>query len=138
MKSYQNLVSALLLAAAICVPSVLAGAASAGNPAPDFTLIDSNGIEHTLSGFSGKTVVLEWVNHADLYRIRGVGSEYADLLEAAGVDTVVELATRNPTNLYKKLMSVNEEKKLVRRLPVQAQVVEWVEQAKTLPRVISY
>lgn len=89
------------------------------------------------SGISSK-LILEWINHIDLYRIKGVGSEYADLLESAGVDTVVELATRNPANLYEKLVAVNEEKKLVRRLPVQSQVQEWVEQAKGLPRVISY
>jgi predicted flap endonuclease-1-like 5' DNA nuclease len=89
------------------------------------------------SGISSK-LILEWVNHIDLYRVKGVGSEYADLLEAAGVDTVVELATRNPANLFEKLSAVNEEKKLVRRLPVATQVEEWVEQAKQLPRVINY
>jgi len=89
------------------------------------------------SGISHK-FVLEWVNHVDLYRIKGVGSEYADLLEASGVDTVVELATRNPVHLYDKLVAVNEEKKLVRRLPTAAQVQDWVQQAKGLPRVIQY
>jgi predicted flap endonuclease-1-like 5' DNA nuclease len=88
------------------------------------------GISHTL--------VLKWVNHVDLFRIKGVGSEYADLLEVAGVDTVVELAQRNPDNLFAKLVSVNEDKKLVRRLPVLNQVQEWVEQAKSLPRKINY
>jgi uncharacterized membrane protein HdeD (DUF308 family)/predicted flap endonuclease-1-like 5' DNA nuclease len=83
-------------------------------------------------------LVLEWVNHVDLYRIKGVGSEYADLLEEAGVDTVVELAQRNAVNLYNKLVTVNEEKKLVRQLPGQSQVTQWVGQAKELPRVISY
>ena len=85
-----------------------------------------------------KTLILEWVNHVDLYRIKGVGSEYADLLEAAGVDTVVELAQRNPANLFEKLSEVNAEKNLVRKLPTQTQVEEWVAQAKDLPRVISY
>jgi predicted flap endonuclease-1-like 5' DNA nuclease len=84
------------------------------------------------------TLVLKWVNHVDLFRIKGVGSEYADLLEAAGVDTVVELATRSPANLFAKLESVNEEKKLVRKLPVLSQVEDWVEQAKSLPRKINY
>ena len=84
------------------------------------------------------TLVLKWVNHVDLFRIKGVGSEYADLLEMAGVDTVVELATRNPANLFAKLESANEEKKLVRKLPVLAQVQDWVEQAKSLPRKINY
>ncbi len=91
----------------------------------------------TAAGIS-HSLVLKWVNHVDLFRIRGVGSEYADLLEMAGVDTVVELAQRNPDNLFGKLEAVNEEKKLVRRLPVLNQVQEWVEQAKTLPRKINY
>lgn len=84
------------------------------------------------------TFVLKWVNHVDLFRIKGVGSEYADLLEVAGVDTVVELAIRNPDNLFAKLASVNEEKKLVRKLPVLNQVQDWIEQAKSLPRKINY
>jgi len=88
-------------------------------------------------GLSPKRV-LEWVNHADLYRIKGVGSEYADLLEAAGVDTVVELARRNPESLYATLEAVNREKNLVRRLPSPAQVRDWVEQAKALPRKVFY
>jgi uncharacterized membrane protein HdeD (DUF308 family)/predicted flap endonuclease-1-like 5' DNA nuclease len=90
-----------------------------------------------LTGISSK-LVLEWVNHCDLFRIRGVGSEYADLLEAAGVDTVVELAKRNPANLYLRMIDVNAEKNLVRRIPVQSQVEDWVAQAKLLPRVITY
>lgn len=89
------------------------------------------------SGISHK-LLLTWINHIDLYRIRGVGSEYAELLEAAGVDTVVELATRNPAHLYQAMVAVNEEKKLVRKLPVQSQVEDWVQQAKGLPRVVSY
>jgi len=83
-------------------------------------------------------LVLEWVNHADLFRINGVGEEYSDLLEAAGVDTVPELAQRNPEHLYQKLVEVNQEKKLVRRLPTQAQVSDWIEQSKQLPRVVTY
>ena len=89
------------------------------------------------SGVSGK-LILEWVNMVDLFRIKGVGEEYADLLEESGVDTVVELALRNPANLFKKMTEVNVEKKLVRRLPTQGQVEDWVAQAKSLPRVISY
>ena len=84
------------------------------------------------------TFILKWVNHVDLFRIKGVGSEYADLLEVAGVDTVVELANRNPDNLFAKLASVNEEKKLVRKLPVLNQVQDWIEEAKSLPRKINY
>jgi predicted flap endonuclease-1-like 5' DNA nuclease len=86
----------------------------------------------------GEKNILEWVNAADLFRIRGVGSEYADLLEEAGVDTVVELATRKPENLFKKIVEVNADKKLVRKLPTEAQVADWVKQAGKLPRVIEY
>ncbi len=89
------------------------------------------------TGISGD-LILEWVNHADLYRIKGVGSEYSDLLEEAGVDTVAELAQRNPENLLEKMTDVNEQKKLVRRLPVLSMVKGWVDQAKKLPRQIEY
>ena len=89
------------------------------------------------SGISEK-LILEWVNHADLFRIKGVGEEYADLLEAAGVDTVVELAQRKAENLFQKMGATNAQKKLVRKLPTQAQVTDWVEQAKALPRMVSY
>ncbi len=89
------------------------------------------------TGISDK-LLLEWVNHADLFRIKGVGEEYADLLEEAGVDTVPELAQRNPANLYEALEKANAAKKLVRQLPTRAQVESWVEQAKALPRVVTY
>jgi len=82
--------------------------------------------------------VLHWANRADLFRIKGIGEEYSDLLEAAGVDTVPELAQRNAENLYKKLLEVNEQKKLVRRPPTLKQVQDWVAQAKELPRVLTY
>jgi len=85
-----------------------------------------------------KTLILEWVNHADLYRIKGVAEEYSDLLEEAGVDTVVELATRNPENLYNKIIEVNTAKKLVRRPPSQKMVEDWILQAKDLPRAVFY
>jgi len=85
-----------------------------------------------------KGLILEWVNHADLYRIKGVAEEYSDLLEEAGVDTVVELATRNPENLFKKIMETNETKKLVRRPPSQKMVENWVHQAKDMPRGVFY
>jgi predicted flap endonuclease-1-like 5' DNA nuclease len=83
-------------------------------------------------------LVLEWVNHADLMRIKGVGSEYADLLEEAGVDTVPELAQRNAANLTVKLESINESKNLVRRVPSESQVGTWITEAKTLPRAVEY
>lgn len=82
--------------------------------------------------------VLKWVNMADLFRIKGVSTQYAELLEAAGVDTVKELATRNPENLHRTLAEVNKARRLVRVLPSQRMVASWVEQAKNLPRAISY
>jgi predicted flap endonuclease-1-like 5' DNA nuclease len=82
--------------------------------------------------------VLEWVNRADLMRINGVGSEYADLLEAAGVDTVKELATRNPANLHAKVVETNDAKKLVRRTPTEADVTKWVTEAKSLPAAVTH
>ena len=85
-----------------------------------------------------KTLILEWVNLADLFRIKGVGEEYSDLLEEAGVDTVVELAQRNPDNLYQTVVDLNQKKKLVRKLPTQSQVSDWVKQANKLPRVLEY
>jgi predicted flap endonuclease-1-like 5' DNA nuclease len=86
----------------------------------------------------GHEYVLDWVNRADLMRIRGIGEEYSDLLEKAGVDTVAELAQRNPGNLYNKILEVNEEKRLVRRPPTRDMVARWIEQAKTLERIVSY
>ena len=89
------------------------------------------------AGISSK-LVLEWVNHVDLFRVKGVGEEYADLLEEAGVDTVPELAQRNPDNLYTKMVEVNKEKDLVRKLPAPSQVADWIAEAKNLPRKINY
>ncbi len=83
-------------------------------------------------------LILEWVNHVDMFRIKGVSEEYADLLEEAGVDTVPELAQRNAANLHAKLVEINAEKSVVRRLPSQEQVKDWIEQAKALPRKITY
>jgi predicted flap endonuclease-1-like 5' DNA nuclease len=83
-------------------------------------------------------LILTWVNHCDLFRIGGVGAQYAELLEAAGVDTVVELANRNPENLTVRLAEVNAEKNLVNRLPDEGSVRDWIEQAANLPRMISY
>lgn len=89
------------------------------------------------SGISGK-LILEWVNLADLCRIKGVGEEISDLLEEAGIDTVPELATRNPENLHAKLVQINDEKKLVRQVPSVKQVSDFVQQAKDLPRVVTH
>jgi predicted flap endonuclease-1-like 5' DNA nuclease len=82
--------------------------------------------------------LLDWVNRADLMRIKGVGEEYSDLLEEAGVDTVVELANRNAENLLEKVTAVNKEKKLVRKLPVLSMITDWIKQAKKLPRIVEY
>lgn len=82
--------------------------------------------------------VLEWVNRADLFRIKGVAEEYSDLLEASGVDTVVELAQRNAASLHAKMMEVNASRPIVRKLPALSQVEGWIAQAKSLPRAVSY
>jgi len=86
----------------------------------------------------GEKQILRWANMADLFRIKGVGEEYADLLEAAGVDTVPELGQRNAANLFAKMTEVNEAKKLVRALPTEDKVSDWVAQAKKLDRKIEY
>ncbi len=82
--------------------------------------------------------ILKWVNHVDLFRVKGIGAQYAELLEAAGVDTVPELAQRKPDNLLQKMIEVNEKTKKVRQLPSINRVKEWIEQAKKLPRVVTY
>ncbi len=89
------------------------------------------------TGISGK-LILRFANMADLFRINGVGQEYAELLEAAGVDTVPELAQRNAANLTAKMEEVNAEKRLVRRTPPLTSVEKWIEEAKTLPRELTY
>ena len=83
-------------------------------------------------------VILKWANRADLARINGVGIEYADLLEAAGVDTIPELAQRNADNLLIKLTTVNEEYEFVKKLPSEKQLEDWISQAKALPRILYY
>lgn len=93
-------------------------------------LEEKTGIAHKL--------ILAWVNRADLMRIKGVGEEYADLLEESGVDTVKELRNRNPQNLHQALREANEQKKRVRRLPGLDQVAGWVEQARSLPPKVTY
>jgi len=89
------------------------------------------------TGVSEKSV-LEWVNHADLMRINGIGPEYADLLEEAGVDTVPELARRNPAHLYEAVMTTVAAKGLVRRPPSEGMIAGWVVEAGTLGRTIEY
>ncbi len=89
------------------------------------------------TGISEK-LILTWANHADLFRINGIASQYAELLEASGVDTVVELATRNAVNLYNKMIEVNEEENLVRVPPALSMVEDWIVQANKLPRIMTY
>lgn len=89
------------------------------------------------TGISGK-LILEWVNHADLFRVKGIGPEFADLLEEAGVDTVAELAQRKAENLHKAMLDTNRAKNLVNRMPSLENVRDWIEQAKKLPRVVQY
>jgi predicted flap endonuclease-1-like 5' DNA nuclease len=89
------------------------------------------------TGISGR-LILKWVNHADLFRIKGVAGEYAELLEATGVDTVAELAQRNAANLAKAMEERNATRKIVRRVPTEAQVADWIAEAKSLPRKVSY
>ncbi len=86
----------------------------------------------------GDKLILEWVNLADLFRIKGVAEEYSDLLEEAGVDTVVELSKRRADNLHKAIVETNEKKKLVRKVPALSQVEDWISQAKGMPRVVKY
>lgn len=82
--------------------------------------------------------LLRFANHADLMRIRGVGGEYSELLEASGVDSCSELAQRRPDNLTKKMEDVNAAKKLVRAVPSEKMVTGWVDQAKKLKKVITH
>jgi predicted flap endonuclease-1-like 5' DNA nuclease len=91
----------------------------------------------TASGLSHDQI-LKWVNRVDLYRIKGIGSEYSDLLELAGVDTVPELAQRNAANLADRLAEVAADRNIVRRNPSAETVADWIDQAKKLPRVVNY
>lgn len=82
--------------------------------------------------------ILKWANMVDLFRVKGIGAQYAELLEAAGVDTVKELAQRKAENLTAKMEEVNAEKKLVRLTPALKSVQGWIAQAKELPRGLEY
>lgn len=117
-----------LVAAGIeTVDQLLANAADAkGRKA----LEEKTGIRHDL--------ILTWVNHADLFRVKGVGPQFAELLEAAGVDTVKELRNRNANNLAAKLLEVNEAKHLCKRTPVEKEVQKYIDAAKALPEAVSY
>jgi predicted flap endonuclease-1-like 5' DNA nuclease len=89
------------------------------------------------TGISTK-LILTWVNHADLFRIKGVAGQFSELLEAAGVDTVPELAQRNAENLQKAMAQTNDEKHLAKTTPSLSQVTTWIAEAKTLPRVVQH
>jgi predicted flap endonuclease-1-like 5' DNA nuclease len=112
------------------VPSVAALLKKGASPKGRKEIAAATGIADKL--------ILEWVNLADLFRVKGIGSEYSDLLEEAGVDTVVELSKRMPDNLYDKMAQVNKAKNLVNKLPGPKQVKSWIDQAKKLPRVVTY
>ena len=80
--------------------------------------------------------ILTWVNHADLMRVKGIGPEYAELLEASGVDSCPELSHRRADNLVAKMKAVDEEKHLTRRVPTESEVIDWISQAAALPQVV--
>lgn len=106
-------------------------------------LLDAGGTKQGRKELSEKTgisetILLEWVNKADLFRIKGIGEEYSDLLKEAGVSTVIQLARRNPENLCQALVGVNEAKNLVQRTPTLNQVKDWIKQAKNLPRKVEH
>jgi len=109
-----------------CEALLKSGATRAGRK----ELADKSGV--------GEAQVLKFVNHADLMRVNGIGGEYSELLECAGVDTVPELAQRNASNLAAKMTEINVEKKLVRALPSESQVEDWISQAKKLPKTVTH
>lgn len=86
----------------------------------------------------GHEQILNWVNMVDLYRVKGIGSQYSELLEKAGVDTVVELSKRVAEHLHAKMLEENQVKNLVNKMPGMKQVEGWIQQAKKLPRVVVY
>jgi|SRR5690606_34947648 len=112
------------------IASIEALLQSGGDKKGRVALAEKTGISETL--------VLKWVNRADLARVKGIGTQYADLLEQAGVDSVPELAQRKAENLHAKMAEINTAKNLVRQMPSAAAVAEWVAHAKTLPRAVSH
>ena len=89
------------------------------------------------TGISGK-LLLDWVNACDLMRIKGIGAQFSDLLEAAGVDSATELAQRNPASLAQTFGELNAARATTRRAPTEAMVADWVDQAKKLPKVVTH
>jgi predicted flap endonuclease-1-like 5' DNA nuclease len=114
-----------------------------GGVATTDALLEHGATPHGRKELAEKTgisdrLILKWVNRADLFRVRGIGEQYSDLLAAAGVETVLELGQRRADHLHQKMVETNEAKNLVRVVPGQEQVSDWVEQARKLPRVVSY
>jgi len=103
---------------------------AAKNPRGRKALADKTGVESSR--------ILKWANMADMMRIKGIGEEYSELLEAAGVDTVRELKHRNPANLAKAMAEANTRRRLVRLLPSEKAITKWISQAKSLPMKITY
>jgi len=103
---------------------------AAKSPRGRKTLAEQTGIEPSR--------ILKWANMADMMRIKGIGEEYSELLEAAGVDTVRELKHRNPKNLAQAMAAANAQRRLVRLLPSEKAVTKWIAEAKSLPLKISY
>jgi predicted flap endonuclease-1-like 5' DNA nuclease len=106
-------------------------------------LLESGGTKKGRAALAEKSGVseaqlLKFVNHADLMRIKGIGGEYSELLEQAGVDTVPELGQRNAANLTTKMEAINVEKKLVRSTPSASQVEGWIDEAKGLPKAVHH
>jgi len=100
-------------------------------PSGRHALEEATGIAHAL--------ILEWVNHVDLMRINGVGSEYSDLLEAAGVDSPAELARRNAANLATTIDEVVAARPhIVRRAPNETELLDWIDQSKKLPKIVEH
>lgn len=91
----------------------------------------------TMTGID-EDLLLRWVNMADLFRLRGVAEEFSDLMEQAGVDSVKELRTRNPQNLYAKIVEVNEGMRIAKRNPSLGEVEKWIEQANSLDPKITH
>lgn len=89
------------------------------------------------TGISGKSL-LEWVNACDLMRIKGIGAQFSDLPEAAGVDSAAELAQRNAANLAATFQELNAARSTTRRAPTEAMVADWIAQAKKLPKAVTH
>lgn len=89
------------------------------------------------TGISEK-LILTWVNHCDLYRIKGIGPQYAEILELAGIDSVPDLARRNAANVLEKMKEVNDNRPVVRGLPAQKQIENWILRAKDLPKIVKH